>query len=112
MTNITDNSEAHRIQTHGISILPIGLEVDIIINNNQKLLASSYTSCNHTEFIADYCRNKNFDAIIELGSGYSQNLIRIFNHGGPKVPYYAGEFTENGAQMLADPSSLALWKSI
>jgi hypothetical protein len=106
VTNITDNGEAHSIQTHGIGILPTGLEVDVIINHkNQELLASSYTSCNHTEFIADYCRNKNFDAIIELGSRHSQNLIRIFNHGGPKVPYYVGEFTESGtqcAQMLAD----------
>lgn len=104
--NVTDNGEEHSIQTHDIGILPTGLAVDVIINHkNQEQLASSYTSCNHTEFIADYCRGKNFDAIIELGSGYSQNLIKIFNQGGPNIPYYGGEFTESGtlcAQMLAD----------
>ncbi|MFT6733849.1 MAG: hypothetical protein ACJAS9_002043 [Polaribacter sp.] len=107
--NITKNGEEHSIQTQNIGILPTGLPIDVIINHrDQEQVVSSYTSCNHTEFIADYCRGQNFDAIIELGSGYRKNLIKIFNQGRPNIPYYGGEFTESGtqcAQMLADLSN-------
>lgn len=58
-------------------------------------------------FLADYLANNPVDAVVELGSGYSENLINLYYQGGPKVPYYAGEFTQSGtecAQMLADMS--------
>lgn len=104
--NVIDKGEKHSIDIQSTSLLPTGMAVDRIINHkNQEQIASSYTSCNHPEFIADYCRERDFDAIIELGSGYSQNLIKIFYQGGPNIPYYGGEFTESGtqcAQMLAD----------
>lgn len=57
---------------------------------------SSYESTNKIAFIVDYLREKNFDAIIELGSGYGQNLIRLHYEGGPQIPYWAGEYTESG----------------
>lgn len=44
--------------------------------------------------------NDDFDAIVELGSGYGRNLFNIHLHGGPRnVPYYAGEYTENGVAL-------------
>lgn len=38
-----------------------------------------------------------FDAIVELGSGYGRNLFNIRLFGGPvNVPYYAAEYTKSG----------------
>ncbi len=57
------------------------------------------------EFLEDFLADQEFDAIVELGSGFGQNLIKLFYNGGPRdIPYYAGEITKSGsdaAEMLA-----------
>ena len=47
-------------------------------------------------FLADFLRKNHFDAVVELGSGLGVNAVRLFYEGGPKVPYYVGEFSESG----------------
>lgn len=46
--------------------------------------------------LADYLQSRKFDAIVELGGGYGQNLFELYYAGGPRVPYYSGEFTKSG----------------
>ncbi len=103
---IVENNNGINIET--IKHLPGGMLADIqLAHRNEYSIACSYTDCDKMEFIADYCRLRNFDAVIELGSGYSQNLVKLFYQGGPKIPYYGGEFTRSGthcAKMLNDLS--------
>ncbi|MEY8240954.1 MAG: hypothetical protein RPT25_11460 [Cycloclasticus sp.] len=86
--------------------VPTGMRADIqVAHRNTYSLTSSYSKCDKINFLVDYCRLRKFDAVVELGSGYSQNLIKLFYQGGPRVPYYGGEFTQSGtecAQMLSD----------
>ncbi len=88
--------------------LPAGMLADHrFAHRNKYNIGSSYSDCDKIAFVTDYCRHRKFDAIIELGSGYSQNLIKLFYQGGPKVPYFGGEFTQSGtecAQMLSNLS--------
>ena len=71
---------------------------------NEHVIVPFYSS--FVQFLLDFTRNQTFDAIIELGSGFGQNLIELFYHGGPRnIPYYGGEVTTSGcdtATMLAD----------
>lgn len=63
-----------------------------------------YSETNKMAFIMDFMRNKKIDAIIELGSGFSQNLFKLYYEGGPDIPYYGGEYTTSGtdcADLLA-----------
>ena len=70
---------------------------------NEHIIVPFYSS--FVQFLLDFISDKSFDAIIELGSGFGQNLIELFYMGGPRdIPYYAGEVTESGcdtARMLA-----------
>lgn len=57
------------------------------------------------KFLSDFLRKNEFDAVVELGSGLGANPVRLFYEGGPKVPYYAGEYTKSGtdcAQFLSE----------
>mgnify|MGYP001004380147 CR=1 FL=1 len=55
------------------------------------------------DFILDFCDQNPVDAIVELGAGYSQNLVEIYSKGGPQgIPYMGGEITESGRQLSAD----------
>lgn len=59
------------------------------------------------DFILDFLEGKDFEAIVELGSGHGGNLIELFYRGGPtEIPYYAGEYTESGNQLINIFSSL------
>ncbi len=95
-----------RIKITPKQYIPTGMRADIqVAHRNTYSNTSSYSKCNKIDFLVDYCRLRKFDAVIELGSGYSQNLIRLFYQGGPRVPYYGGEFTQSGtecAKMLSD----------
>ncbi len=92
-----DDSKAINITPH--MNLPGGRRADIQhVHRNKFSVVSSYTDCDKMDFLADYCQLRNFDAVIELGSGYGGNLVKLFYQGGPKVPYYAGEFTQSGIQ--------------
>ncbi len=58
-------------------------------------------------FLLDYVDGRQFDAIIELGAGYGQNLVEFYYRGGPQdTPYYAAEYTESGVQMANYLASL------
>lgn len=50
------------------------------------------------KFLSDFLRMNQFDAVVEIGSGLGANLVRLYYEDGPKVPYYAGEFTESGTE--------------
>ncbi len=79
--------------------LPGGRRADMQHTHRNKFsVLSSYTDCDKMDFLSDYCQSRNFDAVIELGSGYGGNLVKLFHQGGPKVPYFAGEFTQSGTQ--------------
>ena len=99
INNILTDYENRSISLSDISKLPNGLASSMKLPF-QSLLQEvpQYTSTNKIEFLVDYCRNRKFDAILELGSGYSQNLIKLFYEGGPRVPYYAGEYTQSGVR--------------
>ena len=46
--------------------------------------------------------DREFDAIVELGSGWGRNLFDLYCAGGPnKIPYYAAEFSESGRKITA-----------
>jgi|GEM_PF-2699073 len=49
-------------------------------------------------FLVDFLRKNHFDAVVELGSGLGVNAVRLFYQGGPKVPYYVGEFAQSGTE--------------
>lgn len=59
---------------------------------------SSYTETDVNRFIADYLGDKEVDAIVELGSGFCQNLIRLHYEGAPQVPMFGLEYTESGVE--------------
>ncbi|MBF0104356.1 MAG: hypothetical protein HQM16_03405 [Deltaproteobacteria bacterium] len=67
----------------------------------------SYFNENVAAFLADYLHDKQFDAVVELGSGYARNLIELYYQGGPQIPYYAGEYTNSGTEMAKILASLA-----
>lgn len=50
------------------------------------------------KFLSDFLRKNEFDAVVELGSGLGANLVRLYYEDGPKIPYYAGEFSESGTE--------------
>lgn len=93
------------IQFHAFHQFPGGRQAIVraaFLNEYHRTYA--YTEYNHMTHLVDYIHDKKFDAVIELGSGYSQNLVKLFYEGGPKIPYYGGEYTESGtecARMLA-----------
>jgi len=104
--NVTILKENTAMTVTPSTLLPSGMKADKKhAHRSNYSSVSSYTSCNKIEFLTDYCRERKFDAVIELGSGYGQNLIELFYQGGPRVPYYAGEFTKSGtdcAKMLGN----------
>lgn len=82
--------------------LPSGANESTIRSyKNSFYVSSSYSMTDKIAFLLDYIRNKEFEAIVELGSGYSGNLIKLFYQGGTEIPYYGGEFTDSGT-MCAD----------
>lgn len=51
-------------------------------------------------FLRDLLRQRPVDAIVELGSGYSEKLFQLFLAGGPRgIPYYGAELWEPGRVM-------------
>jgi hypothetical protein len=51
-------------------------------------------------YIVDYFDEHGpFDAIVELGCGFGQNLFKIFYNGGPRIPYFGGELTQSGVSL-------------
>jgi hypothetical protein len=58
------------------------------------------TYASPVDFLLDYLDGEKFDAIVEVGSGYGENLIELIYRGGPKaVPYYAAEFSQSGVDL-------------
>lgn len=104
ISNITIDENS--ISFKQVDKLPFGQDTAKVRTFRDNLYVSSlYSEFNKENFLLDYIRNKNFDAIIELGSGYCNNLVNLYGIGGPKVPYYGGEYTKEGtefAQMIAD----------
>jgi hypothetical protein len=56
--------------------------------------------------ILDYVRKNPVEAIVELGSGFGQNLIKLYYQGCPQIPLFAGELTESGTACCQRISSL------
>lgn len=76
---------------------------------------SPYTVTDTNRFIADYVMDNNFDAIIELGSGFCQNLVKLHYLGIPKLPLYGLEYTTSGVDcgnMLATLASTLKLESL
>ena len=72
---------------------------------SQPGIAPYYQSA--VDLLVDFLAQNEFEAVVELGSGYGQNLIELYYHGGPKgIPYYAGEYTESGVELAAQLFSL------
>lgn len=61
-------------------------------------LQSFYSSTNKMAVVMDFIRNKKIDAIVELGSGFSQNIFKLYYEGAPNIPYFAGEYTQSGTE--------------
>ncbi|PCK09084.1 MAG: hypothetical protein COA42_05865 [Alteromonadaceae bacterium] len=81
------------------SLLPTGVSaVDKGVFSSSYITHSSYMKCDKIAVLADLVMRHEFDAVIELGSGYSQNLFKLHYQGGPKIPYYGGEYTESGTE--------------
>ncbi len=107
--NVTKTKGSSEVIVAYQDMLPSGAPVDALrVHRGKSHVSSSYASCDKMDFIADYCRSNKFDAVIELGSGYCQNLVRLFYKGGPKVPYYGGEFTESGTECAKLLSGLCM----
>lgn len=52
------------------------------------------------DYINSYLEKSEWDAVIELGCGYGQNLFGLYYTGGPKkAHYYGGEYTNSGVTM-------------
>lgn len=89
------------------NLLPNGISVSKVrAHIDHYYRASTYSVCNKIAFLADYIRDKEYDAIIELGSGYSGNLIKLYYQGGPKIPYFGGDYTESGTETAMMLSTL------
>jgi hypothetical protein len=66
-----------------------------------------YTETLLYNYIIDYCDEHGpFDAIVELGCGYGQNLFKIYYHGGLKIPYFGGELSASGVSLAGQIASL------
>lgn len=99
--------ENRQLQISSTNRLPTGLNLSKKIPIlDRHLDLPKYFSENLMSFLVDYLHEEKFDAIVELGAGYGQNLIELFYIGGPKnIPYYAGEYTNSGvrtAKMLSE----------
>ncbi|HUN49307.1 MAG TPA: hypothetical protein VMU85_22425 [Stellaceae bacterium] len=72
------------------------------------MLVPYHARDNLHNFIIDYLAETGpYDAVIELGCGYGQNLFEIFYNGGPsQVPYFGGELTESGVAMASELAAL------
>ncbi|MSO85359.1 MAG: hypothetical protein EXR04_05330 [Rhodospirillales bacterium] len=57
----------------------------------------------YNAFVANWLRDVSgagFDAIVELGTGYGQNLFEIYCRGGPKTRYIGAEYTASGRELM------------
>ena len=60
------------------------------------------------QFLVDFLADKEFDAVVELGSGDGRNLIELYYAGGPRgIRYYAGEIAASGIEVTTLLSELA-----
>lgn len=78
-------------------LLPTGVSVE----QKGTFLESFYlkpTYISPSDFILDFLEtsSEKYDAVVELGAGFAQNIFEIHSLGGPVLPYYAGEISEAG----------------
>lgn len=66
--------------------------------NGAAFQVSAYTYANLAGFMADYFMESGpYDAAVELGCGYGQNLFRLYYAGLPAATrYFGGELAESG----------------
>ena len=76
--------------------------------NGQSIQVSAYTYANIPYFLADFFREQGpFDAVVELGCGFGQNLFRLNAAGLPRsLRYFGGELTESGVTLGRDLARL------
>jgi predicted DNA-binding ArsR family transcriptional regulator len=75
---------------------PTGKPLYSYVHLGEQLFAKP-TYSNVAEFLMDYLDEHFFDAIVELGSGFGENLIELYYRGGPRnIPYYSAESTRSG----------------
>lgn len=56
-----------------------------------------YAEADLNKYVIDFYEQRGpFDALVELGCGLGHKLFEIYHQGGPKIPYYGGEFTQSG----------------
>lgn len=96
-SNVTDVHSSNSIEIKETIRMPTGLPIQEVSDFLDGHIAiPHYYTQGIVDFLRDYLQDKQFDAIIELGAGFGGNLFKLYYNGGPKVPYYAGEFTESG----------------
>lgn len=92
-----ERNEQGRITRIVVQELPTGLQASMDrIYGDSKIISSTLLERGHINLLVDYLRRHEFDAVVELGSGLGTNLVKLFYQGGPRVPYYACEYTESG----------------
>ncbi len=95
--NVHCDREVRSIQLEPVLKLPTGLDVDQLLPHRDGYQrVPDYTYNDNIQFLVDFTRLRDFDAVIELGSGFGQNLFKLYYQGGPNVPYYACEYTQSG----------------
>jgi len=103
--NVHCDRSVRSIQLEPALTLPTGLDIDQLLPHRDGYQrVPDYTHNDNIQFLVDFARRRDFDAVIELGAGFGQNLFKLFYQGGPDVPYYACEYTQSGVdctQMLA-----------
>lgn len=69
--------------------------------NGGALQMSAYTYASLSNFLADFVTESGpFDAVIELGCGFGQNLFRLYYAGLPKqLRYFGGELAGSGVAL-------------
>lgn len=69
--------------------------------NGSALQMSAYTYASLPNFLADFATETGpYDAVVELGCGFGQNLFRLYYAGLPKeLRYFGGELAESGVAL-------------
>lgn len=105
--NVVTSEDRLNLDLKDCSTFPTGLNfVTHIALYKQYSAIPNYHLKSEATLILDFIKDMEVDAIVELGCGYGRNLIELFYSGGPKVPYYAGEFTKSGQECIKLISSI------
>ena len=81
------------------ALLPSGLPAFREATFNGRMIeVSAYTYANLPGFLADFFVEQGpFDAVVELGCGFGQNLFKMYDSHMPRgIPYFGGDLSDSG----------------